>query len=418
MFFVVLIAVAGVAVWAGRSFTSVQTTTQTISSTLTSSTTYVTTSTVQGITKTSTSVISRTVTITTGTIVTETVIFPTGNANGTFQFVGAKVTGLASGIAVNATYRNKTPVPWSGVIAATAYPAQASYQPVYGGQPYGPICCPIVRNYTTTGSTTSFAHVNVGARGTVSSSIAFPSLNGSIYWVRVLPLSLNGTILSPAAFLLVETSTAQGNTSGNACGGQEGSGPLFYDPDNGLVYVLNPGTHAVSAIDGVTGRLVTTISLPFLVGGLNFQLYDPGNRELYVGSEYTNEVFVINTTTNELVGTMTVSSPGQSLAGMVYDPLNGNIFVLSFATSEITVISGSTNRAIVNITGILGPARAVFNPRNNELYVQAFNGTVYAINGDTYKTVAAITVPQIATNLIFDSDNGPCFTPSLGTVFL
>ncbi|MDV3294032.1 MAG: YncE family protein [Nitrososphaerales archaeon] len=407
-----------------RTANSISTTTQAINPTVTSpttyTTTYVTTSIGQGSTTTytTTSVATRTVTITTGTVVTEVVIFPTGSANGTFQFVGATVTGLASGIAVNATYKNNTPISWSAVLAGTAYPAKADYVPVYGGQPFGPICCPIVRNYTANGSTTSFVKANVGAGGTFSSSIVFPSLNGSIYWVRILPLSLNGTSLSPASFLLVETSTAQGNKSGNACGGQEGAGPLFYDRDNGLVYVINPGTDAVSAIDGVTGRLVTTISLPDLVGGLGFQLYDPGNKELYVANQYTNEVFPINTSTNRLAGKMIVSQPGQSLGSMVYDPLNGNIFGINFVYSLISVINGSTNKAIVNITGIHGPLGAWFNPRNNELYVQAYNGTVYAMNGDTYKIVAAITMPQYAGNFLFNPDNGVIYGISGYTVLI
>jgi len=392
-FLVTLIVVAGVALYSGQSIAPTQTSTQRVTSTatLTSSITYT-------LTYATTSVATQTV--------TEVVIFPTGSANGTFQFVGATVTGLASGIAVNATYRNNTPLPWSAVIAGTAYPAKAGYVPVYGGQPFGPICCPIVRNYTASGSTTSFAKVNVGAGGTFSSSIVFPSLNGSIYWVRVLPLSLNGTTLAPASFLLVETSTTQGNSSGKACGGQEGAGPMFYDQGNGLVYVINPGTDAVSAIDGVTGRLVTTISLPTLDGGLGFQLYDPGNKELYVNSQYTNEVFAINTSTNRLVGRMTVSQPGQSLQGMVYDSLNGNIFGINFVYSLISVINGSTNRAMLNITGIHGPLWGVFSSRSNELFVQAYNGTLYAISGSSYKIVATIPLPEYAVNHLYDPDNG------------
>lgn len=355
------------------------------------------------------------------TTLTETLVIPASGANTTLRFVGASVVGSGSyGVVVNATYMNESPSTVVAEIVATAFPATAEYFQVVGGKPSGPVCCQIVRSYSTNGSVSASAEMNAHPGGVASSDLFFPALNGSIYWVKVVATALDGTVLSPVAYLLLETPTTQGNTSGGACGGQEAPGPMFYDQDNGEIYVVDSGTDSISVINGTNGRLVATISLPELVGGIGFQLYDPGNRDLYIESQFANQVFVIDTSTNLLVGEMTVSQPGQSLSEMVYDPLNGKIFGINFVYSLISVIDGSTNRIVANITGIFAPGFAAFDPANNELYVQAYNQTVFAINGDTYQVVARISLNATAnySGFIYDQDNGLLYTVSGDSVLM
>jgi YVTN family beta-propeller protein len=364
--------------------------------------------------------LTATATATITTTLIETLVSPSGGINTTLRFVGAEVIGSGGfGVVVNATYRNNSPSALTVIVNGTAYPAQASYFPVTGGSPIGPVCCAIVRSFSANGSTPASAKVGMSPWGEVSSDLFFPDLNASVYWVKVVATTLNDTVLSPVAYLLLETSTALGNSSGMVCGGQEAPGSIFYDRDNGEIYIADSGTDSVSVLNGTNGRLAATISLPELVGNIGFQLYDPGNGDLYVDSQGSNEVFVIDTSTNLFVGEMTVSQPGQFLQGMVYDPLNGKIFGINFVYSLISVVDGSTNKIVANITGINGPFFATYDPGNNELYVQAYNQTVFAINGDTDKVVATIPIPyQYNTQFLYDQDNGLLYTISGDTVLM
>jgi YVTN family beta-propeller protein len=402
---------------------------------------------------TQTSITTQTVSqtlVTTRTVSLTAIISPT-IGNETFQFIGASVTDFGvGGIAVNATFRNNTPWPQFVSLVGTTYPAEVRYEPVYGGKPLGPLCCPIVRSYSTNASVSS-VNVNVTPGGRVSSNIVFPSLNGSEYWVKVLATSLDRTtVLSPASYLLLETSTSQGNNSGKACGGQEDVGPLFYDPDNGQIYVANSGTDAVTVIDGHTGKLVATISLPLVDGFLEFKLYNPTSRQLYVGSQDTNEAFTIDTSANQLVGKTTVSPQGQP-RWRLHNPNNGLNYTISGNSLVATGLNSSTGK-FVNQTIPLPPPQGLssssrfsylslfFNPSNKEIYVygmDTFDGfdtsnpdRLVAVATGNNSVVASIPVRglggglvQVLPSFFYDSSTGNVYAttdlnPTNGTMGL
>jgi YVTN family beta-propeller protein len=338
------------------------------------------------------------------------------SANETFQFVGAGIVDLASAdaVAVNVTYTNNLPQPMSAMVVGIAYPAQTEYEPVTGGKPLGPVCCPIARSYSTIGSISASAKVNAGSRGQVSTSLVFSSLNVTgIYWVQLSAVSLNGTTtLSPISYVLFETAgVAQGNYGGGtgACGGQEDAGPIFADPDNGQVYVANSGTDAISVLDGSTGRLVATISLPEMVGQLGFS-YDSGNKELYVNNIDSNDVYAIDTSTNYLVGEV-VPPP----SNVFVDSASGKMFGIDFGDNAISIIDESTNTVVANITGLQSPEGSTYSSGNNELYVETYNQTVFAIDLNDYHLVAKIPIPyEYNSDFLYDPGNGLLYTVTNG----
>jgi YVTN family beta-propeller protein len=371
-----------------------------------------------------------TITTTDSSTVTQTATVPM-TENDILQFVGATVKDLGSaGIAVDATFRNLSPSLERAILNATAYPAKSSAEQGGEGDPSSAICCPIVHSFSTNGSIGAFTRVNFTGHSQVNASIIFPRLAPrQVFWVEVVATSLNQEVsLSQVAHLLLETVTVPGGAV-NACGGQEAAGPLFSDPDNGLVYVVNIGTDAVSVIDGKTANLVATISLPGSETHLQFVLYDPESRQLYLGDSSSGQYFSIDTSSNLISGTLSASQlPKQARTGGIYDASVGvydpdNGLAYSVANARFLIITdASTNAVKANVT--LPPAPtgsmavsyqyrpSLYDPSNKEVYVfgmdffdggDAFNpDRLLAISTANNSVVATIPVAAVGGGLVIE----------------
>jgi len=322
--------------------------------------------------------------------------------NETFQFVQASVSGLVTisgyvnSVAVNATFTNNTPSPEAGTVVGIASTAILSE-----GAPSNPYCCPVVDNYSPQGITNSTA-VTVGPKGEFSSDLVFSNLNAGYYVVKLFVTPPNGTVLiSPISYVYLQVMGSPGSLS--VCGGQGGAGETYYDRDNGLFYVAESALDSVAGVNGTTNRIVETIFLPDIVGSLAFYLYDSGNRQLYVGGDDSDMLFAIDTETNSLVGEF----PAGEFPDMVYDPTNGNIFGIDFGDNFVSVINGSTDKIIAKISGIEAPSSGAYDSKNNDVYVQAYNGTVFVVDGNTFDVVGRINMPSIyLSRFVYDPDNG------------
>jgi YVTN family beta-propeller protein len=323
-----------------------------------------------------------------------TVLVQTGGpfanpANESFQFVQASVGNTGSSATVNATFRSNLPGPTPVSLVGIAYTAKT------GGNPEdvtnGVICCPIVGSYSQTKSTVASNEVDAAADARFSSTLLFPSLNGT-YLVKLYLTSANGTLLSPVSSVYLQM------IGGTATGGQASAGTPFFDSDNGLLYVPDSGIDAISVVNGSTDRLVATISMPEIIGNLELHLYDPGNHELYVGGDNSSVVYEVDTSSNFIVAELPTA--GTSLA---YDPANGKIFALG--SNPIYVINDSTNKVIANISGIQGPDKGIYDASSGEMLIgSAYNGTTFAIDATTDRIVGSIL--SSGTILFDDADNG------------
>jgi hypothetical protein len=309
-------------------------------------------------------------------------------ANESFQFAQATVGKVGSSVAVNATFHSELSEPVSTDLIGIAYPAVTENPE---GLPGGVLCCPLVRSYSAAGSAAASNKIGAGPHAQVSSNLLFPSSLNGTYLVKLYIISSNGTLLSPISSVFLQV------TGGTADGGQADAGPTFFDNSNGLLYVADSGIDSISVVNGSTDRLVATISLPEIIGNLDFHLYDPGNHELYVGGDNSSVVYEVNTSSNFIAAKLPTTG-----ASLVYDPGNGKIF--AFGPSLIHVINDSTNKLIANISGIQGPGGGVYDASSGEILATAYNGTTFAINATSDRIVGRIL--SSGTIFLDDTDNG------------
>jgi YVTN family beta-propeller protein len=158
-------------------------------------------------------------------------------------------------------------------------------------------------------------------------------------------------------------------------------------PDSGYVYVANEGSASVSVIDGLTNKVVATISgVPDPVQ----LVYNPTNHYIYVAGHNSNSVSIIDTRTNSVVATITgLPDP----TGVGYNSATGNVYVCNQGSNYVSIISGVTNKVIDTVTVGKGPVSPVFDPKNGNVYVTDFNS-----NESPGNTVSVIsTVPAADT---------------------
>ena len=324
---------------------------------------------------------------------TTAIVFPT---NESFQFVEGTAGNLDGSVEINATFRSNLQTPTQVAVTANAYAATGI------GNPYqfnnSIVCCPLTESYSQSEAANSSSSVNAGARSEFSSNLLFPSLGFGSYVVTIYVTTLSGTILSPMSDVFLQI------VNGVAYGGQAGANGIYFDRDNGLLYVADSGIDAISIINGSSGDTVATVSLPSIIGSLQFFLFDPGNQDLYVGSPDSPLVYAIDTSNNFIASTMVTSQPGQSLSSMVYDPLDGKIFGINFVFSDILVFDDASNKLIANISGIQGPLGTIYDAESDEVLVTAYNGTTFAIQAVTNKIVGRL--PTSASIFLDDPDKG------------
>jgi hypothetical protein len=328
---------------------------------------------------------------------------PPSITNESFQLVQASVVNQSGFADLNATYRSNLATSTSVILNAIAYP-------VITRNPFGPpgsvLCCTLVSSLPQKNGVAFTMALQAPAGAHFSTILSVPrSLNASTYVVRLFVSSPKGVLLSSTSYLFLELAPS-------ISGGQAGTGPVFYDEDNGLVYVGDSGLDAVSVINGATGKLVATVSLPDIIGPLRFYLYDHGNRELYVGSQFSAEVFALDTSSNFIVDRLVTTGANQSLTSMVYDPIDGKIFGIDFVYSRIIIIDDSSNRITSTVEGIQAPLAAVFDAKADELLIQTYNGTTFRIGGTS--DLINGRVPTNATVFFYDSDNGLLYAQSQG----
>jgi YVTN family beta-propeller protein len=329
-----------------------------------------------------------------------------------FQIVNATVTTTTGGLpAIAVAYRSDVPLAVAAMVVGVPYSVNES-----GGTTTALACCSTVTSVSNVTSASASATITTIADGEETSTLVFGSLAGGVYWVDVFVTSPDrSTVLSPVSRVLLNTTDSAG-----ICGGQDGSAATFFDSANDEVYVANDGTETITTINGSSDQIITTISLPVSDSQLAFYLYDPGNKDLYVGAEATNSTFVIDTTTNFLVANITLTQivpfPNDtSFESMVYDQGNGRIFAVNPVDNFVSVIDGSTNTVVAKVAGIQAPVSGTYDPKNGDIYVQAGNGTMFLMDGSTYRITGSLQVPGSFGNLVYDPDNGLFYTAAAQT---
>jgi YVTN family beta-propeller protein len=183
-----------------------------------------------------------------------------------------------------------------------------------------------------------------------------------------------------------------------------GSDPrgIAYDSDNGYVYVNDEGSGTASVINGKTNTVIGTIPSVNGAGEHTSAQYDTSNGLVYMCA--SGGVSVIDPTTNTVIKRITGMSPYT----MGYDPGSGNMYVTS-AGSSVWVVSGATNTIAATISGPFSSSEGItYDTANGYLYMGDEDGgnTMWIINGATNTVVTYLNVGVLADGTVFDNVDG------------
>jgi YVTN family beta-propeller protein len=240
--------------------------------------------------------------------------------------------------------------------------------------------------------------------GQLPTAVAFDAVNGVVY---VADAQSNAVTAIRASTNSVLTTIPVGTDPTN----------LVVDPDSGDVYVANYDSSDLSVIDPSTNVVATTITV-----GSNptAMAYDAANQDLYVtnwGGNAGDTVSVVATGTQAVIGTLTVG-PGPNYVAV--DSANGDIYVANTGPPQpesetVSVISGSTNAVLTTIAVGAGPAAVSYDPTDGIVFVDDYDvpGRVSAISGATNAVVA--TVPSENAEY---GPNANCVDPASDRAFI
>lgn len=188
---------------------------------------------------------------------------------------------------------------------------------------------------------------------------------------------------------------------------------IAYDPVNNFIYVDNGNSNNISAINGTSNQVVTTISVKgtnATSGSPEALAVDTVTGMLYVVTA-PNTVTLVNTTTDQVVKNITV---GNYPVSVYYDDVDGDVFVANTNltnSSNVTVIDGATESVIGSIPVGLTPTGITYDKLDNRLYVTNFDsGNISVINTTTLAVVSSISLrtPSFTNgaNMIATSPSG------------
>jgi YVTN family beta-propeller protein len=197
------------------------------------------------------------------------------------------------------------------------------------------------------------------------------------------------------------------------------------------VYVYNFFSDSITAIDGSTDSLITTIPVGHMPDGIDV---NPRTNTVYVAnsnfcnqSGYTPGLTIINGANNTVSVSNLALDPSAGVPwAVVADPLNNKVYVSNAndanalncsnpyhiappppGTSSISVVNGATNSVLYNLNAGSGVWRGtnwgVLNPGKNKIYFSnsaTANTTVIDGNNDTFATVPT-------PDLYYDTSTSP-----------
>jgi YVTN family beta-propeller protein len=153
------------------------------------------------------------------------------------------------------------------------------------------------------------------------------------------------------------------------------------------VYVTNEFSNTVSVIDGITQRVIDTITVGSFPYGV---AVNPFNDRIYVTNRGSNTVTVIDSPTNTKLSDIPV---GNSPVGIAVNPSSNWIYITNINAGTVSVIDGITNKVTDTITVGKAPYGVAVNPLTNKIYVTNIqSSTVSIIDGRINKIITTIPV--------------------------
>jgi YVTN family beta-propeller protein len=169
---------------------------------------------------------------------------------------------------------------------------------------------------------------------------------------------------------------------------------IFIDDINGMIYIANIGSNAVSVIDGTKDEVVKIIYLPENSGVLTSVSADPETKMVYVGLTRDGEfglIQMINSTNPRWSDYIQV---GPTLSDLVFNSNTSKLYITKTQNGSISVIDANNNQTIKDIFLGESPYKMVVNLNSNKIYVVNGNSDMISvIDGKDDNLLKNITLP-------------------------
>ena len=190
-----------------------------------------------------------------------------------------------------------------------------------------------------------------------------------------------------------------------------GKGPdgIFYDEGSKRVFTNNHGSHDITAIDAVTGKVVGTVKLE----GDGEQTVTGKKGMLFTNSEDTNEVVMFDPNTLAVKSRWKIDG-GETPTGLAIDNKHDRLFV--GCRSKIMVVMDSlTGKKIASFPIGARVDWAEFDASTQNVFVSNGDGTLnifHQKSADVYEDLGALKTQPGAKTMAFDSKTKKIFLPA------
>ena len=190
-----------------------------------------------------------------------------------------------------------------------------------------------------------------------------------------------------------------------------GKGPdgIFYDEGSKRVFTNNHGSHDITAIDAVTGKVVGTVKLE----GDGEQTVTGKKGMLFTNSEDTNEVVMFDPNTLAVKSRWKIDG-GETPTGLAIDNKHDRIFVT--CRSKVMVVMDSlTGKKIASFPIGARVDWAEFDASTQNVFVSNGDGTLnifHQKSADVYEDLGALKTQPGAKTMAFDSKTKKIFLPA------
>lgn len=196
-----------------------------------------------------------------------------------------------------------------------------------------------------------------------------------------------------------------------AVGSPAASGAAALSPDGARLYVVNPDSGSVSAVDALAEAKVAEAA----VGGEPFSLaLGPEGRRLYVTSQTARTVSVLDAATLAPLATVPVSAEPY---GVVADPRGHLLYVASTATNSIEVVDPRLQQVIARIGVGPKPKGLAVSAAGDRLYVTHFlTGEISVIDLKLRAVTQVVSTgadSNMAQTLALHPTNGRAYLPHI-----
>jgi large repetitive protein len=233
-------------------------------------------------------------------------------------------------------------------------------------------------------------------------------------WPRRYALLLAAAAPVVALFLPGAVSAAAGTGySVSLLATHEEETQVAVDSATDTVYAIADVSSQVQVVNGATGTLTTTVTLPLHASAI---AVDAATDTVYV-AESPDAVAVISGASNTVTATISTAATGSSIA---VDSATDTIYMVGPNNPSVTVINGASNTVSSTISTGSGtePYAVAVDEATDIIWLANMTGTVIAINGSTNSIASSTSLgaPGAPTAIAVDPVTDVVYCNAPGSV--